>query len=61
MLRLWREALMSDAGVFQARRRKRIELVEQWLAMIHQTTEFPGLRPRVEAAILEAKVMSTAR
>jgi hypothetical protein len=41
--------------VFQARRRKRIDLAEQWLAMIPQNTEFPGLRPRVEAAILEAQ------
>jgi hypothetical protein len=46
---------MSDAGVFQARRRRRIDLAEQWLAMIPQRTEFPGLRPRVEAAILEAQ------
>jgi hypothetical protein len=50
-----RHILMSDAGVFQARRRKRIDLAKEWLAMIPQKTEFPGLRPRVEAAILEAQ------
>ncbi len=31
---IMREALMSDAAVFQARRRKRIDLAEQWLADI---------------------------
>ena len=46
---------MSDAAVFQARTRKRVDLAEEWLEMIPQGTEFPGLRPRVEAAILEAR------
>src|SRR5262245_27423844 len=50
-----REALMSDAAVFQARRRKRADLAEQWLADIPVTTQSPWLRTRVEAAILEAK------
>jgi hypothetical protein len=50
-----RHILMSDAGVFQARRRGRVDLAEEWLAMIPERTEFPGLRPRVEAAILEAQ------
>ena len=50
-----RQGLMSDAAVFQARRRKRIDLAEQWLADIPQKTEYPWLRPRGEAAILEAK------
>ena len=50
-----RHIVMSDAAVFQARRRKRVDLAEEWLGMIPQGTEFPGLRPRVEAAILEAR------
>jgi hypothetical protein len=50
-----REALMCDAGVFQARKRKRIDLAEQWLASLPQTTQRPGLRSRVQAAILEAQ------
>jgi len=50
-----REALMSDAAVFQARKRKRIDLAEQWLASMPQTTQRPGLRSRVQAAILEAQ------
>lgn len=50
-----REALMCDAGVFQARKRKRIDLAEQWLASIPQTTQRPGLHARVQAAILEAQ------
>jgi hypothetical protein len=50
-----RAALMSDAAVFQARRRKRADLAEQWLADIPVTTQSPWLRTRAEAAILEAK------
>jgi hypothetical protein len=50
-----REALMSDAAVFQARRRKRADLAEQWLADIPVTTRNSWLRTRAEAAILEAK------
>lgn len=50
-----REALMCDAGVFQARKRKRIDLAEQWLVSMPQTTHRPGLRSRVQAAILEAQ------
>jgi hypothetical protein len=49
-----REALRSDAAVFQARKRKRVDLAEQWLAEIPEKTQLPGLRIRVEAAILEA-------
>jgi hypothetical protein len=52
---IMREALMSDAGVFQARKRKRVDLAEQWLADIPQKTELPWMRSRIEAAILEAK------
>ena len=50
-----REALMSDAAVFQGRRRKRADLAEQWLAEIPVATRGPWLRTRAEAAILEAK------
>ncbi|HXH50525.1 MAG TPA: M50 family metallopeptidase [Terriglobia bacterium] len=49
------QALMSDAGVFQARRRGRVDLAEQWLASMPAKTEIPWSRTRVEAAILEAK------
>jgi hypothetical protein len=52
---MMRQALMSDAGIFQARKRKRIDLAEQWLADLPATTEIPWLRAYVEAAIFEAK------
>jgi hypothetical protein len=52
---LVREALMSDAAVFQARRRKRADLADQWLAAIPTRTPNPWLRSRAEAAIMEAK------
>ncbi len=51
----FREALMCDAAVFQARRRMRADLAEQWLAEIPNTTRSHWLRSRAEAAILEAK------
>jgi hypothetical protein len=50
-----REALMSDAAVFQARRRKRADLADQWLAGIPIKTQHQWFRLRAEAAILEAK------
>lgn len=50
-----RHAIMIDAAVFQARRRKRIDLAEQWLADVPQKTEYPWFRLRGEAAILEVK------
>jgi hypothetical protein len=50
-----REGLMSDAAVFQARRRNRPDLAEQWLAEMPAPTRVPWLRLRAEAAILEAK------
>jgi hypothetical protein len=49
-----REALMSDAAVFQARRRRRVDLAEAWLADLPATT-VPWLRSRAEAATLEAR------
>lgn len=50
-----REALISDAAIFQARRRKRVDLAEQWRAILPKTTIMPGLHVRIEAGILEAK------
>lgn len=50
-----RQSIMIDATVFQARRRRRVDLAEQWLADVPQKMEYPWLRPRGEAAILEAK------
>jgi len=50
-----REALMSEAAVFQARRYHQADVAEQWLADIPKAPRFPWIRPRVEAAILEAK------
>jgi len=54
-LPMLREALMSDAAVFQGRRRKRADLAEEWLAGIPVQTQHLWLRSRAEAAILEAK------
>jgi len=50
-----REALMSEASVFQSRRRHRPDLGEQWLAVIPKAPQFPWIRTRAQAAILEAK------
>jgi hypothetical protein len=50
-----REALMSDAAVFQGRRRKRPDLAEQWLGGIPANTRQKWLRSRAEAAILESQ------
>lgn len=52
---LVREMLISNAAVFQARRRKRADLAEQWLALLPKTTLTPGLYASAEAGILEAK------
>jgi hypothetical protein len=49
-----REALMSDAAVFQARKRKRPDLAQQWLAAMAATSPLSWLRSRAEAAVLEA-------
>ena len=46
---------MCDAAVFQARRRKRADVAEQWLALLPKTTVMPGLHANAEAGILEAK------
>jgi hypothetical protein len=50
-----RHGLAVDAAVFQARRRKRADLAEGWLAELPARIEYPWLRPRAEAAILEAQ------
>ena len=50
-----REALRSDAAIFQARKRNRVDLAEQWLSEIPPKTVFPGQRLRAESAILEAQ------
>jgi hypothetical protein len=51
---LLREALMSDAAVFQARRRQRTDLAGLWLAEIPASTPNQWFRTRAEAAILES-------
>jgi hypothetical protein len=50
-----RQGLAVDAAVFQARRRKRADLAQEWLAELPARTEYPWLRPRAEAAVLEAQ------
>ncbi len=50
-----REAVLSEAAVFQARRRQRPDLTEQWLAAMTGTSAASWLRARVEAALLEAR------
>lgn len=50
-----RDALRSDAAIFQARKRNRVDLAEQWLSEIPSKTVFPGQRLRAESAILEAQ------
>lgn len=50
-----REGLFISAAIFQARRRKRVDLAEQWLADVPAQTQTPGIRAQAEAAILEAQ------
>jgi hypothetical protein len=50
-----REAIMSEAAVYQARHRKRSDLAEQWLADMANPPIRPWNRTGAEAAILEAK------
>ena len=50
-----RHGIITDAAVFQARRRRRIDLAEQWMADLPEKTEYPWMRQRCEAAILEAR------
>jgi hypothetical protein len=48
------QALIGDAARFQAKQ-KRMDLAEQWLAVLPKKTEIPWLRASVEASIDEAK------
>jgi hypothetical protein len=50
-----REGLASDAAVFQARRGRRADLAEQWLADMPASPQVSWLRSRAEAALLEAR------
>ena len=50
-----RVSLMSDAGVFQARRRKRTDLANAWLAELPAQVATTWLGARIEVAILEAE------
>jgi hypothetical protein len=50
-----RRALMTEAAVYQARRRQRADLASQWLGEIPATREYAWFRSRAEAAVLEAK------
>lgn len=52
---IMQQVLRCDAAIFQARKRNRVDLAEQWLSEIPQKTLFPGQRLRAESAILEAK------
>ena len=51
---IMREAMISDAAVFQARKMARLDLAQEWLDDLPSKPQFPGLRLRAEAAILEA-------
>lgn len=50
-----RQGLISGAVAFQARRRKRVDMAEQWQAELPTKTEQPWTQPWGEAAILEGK------
>jgi hypothetical protein len=50
-----RAGLISEAAVFQARRRKRADFAEKWLADLPAQTPFPWFRSGAEAAIREAR------
>jgi hypothetical protein len=50
-----REALQCDAAVFQARKRKRVDLARLWLNDLPEKPQLPAARLRGEAAILEAE------
>jgi len=52
---LMREAVFSDAAIFQARRRKRVDLAEQWLADTSEKSLLPEFRLNAQAAILECQ------
>jgi hypothetical protein len=50
-----REGVIANAGIFQADRRKRVDLAKQWLGELPQDLKVPYRRLMVEGAILEAQ------
>jgi hypothetical protein len=52
---LMREALISDAAVFQARKRRRVDLAQEWMNDLPAQPTMPDLRLRAEAGLLEAQ------
>lgn len=54
---LLRASVISDAAVFQARRRRNLIAAREWLAATPESSlrEIPWLKTRAEAAILEAQ------
>ena len=54
---LVRSSLMSDAAVFQARRRRNLVLAQEWLDATPESSsgEVPWLKTRAEAAILQTQ------
>ena len=53
--RFQRDALISDAAVFQGRRRGRADLAQQWLAELSESPRLHAVRARAEAAVLHAR------
>jgi hypothetical protein len=51
----FREALFCDAGIFQARKRKRVDLARVWLGEVSEKPAVHDHRLRVDASILEAQ------
>lgn len=50
-----RQALFADAAVFQGSRRKNARLAREWLSSISAMPPVPGVRLRIDAAILQAE------
>jgi hypothetical protein len=50
-----REALICDAAVFQARKKRRADLAREWLNDLPAKPRMPDLRLRIGAALLEAE------
>jgi hypothetical protein len=51
----WREFVCGAAGLFQANKRKNVELAREWLTELPEKPLHPSLRLRIEAAILETQ------
>ena len=58
---LMRQAIVTEAVIFQARRRKRADLAEQWLAELPQKMIFPEHRLHAEAAVLQSQRRPSGR